>query len=334
MDMTAASSQFALDVNGLNRLKYSARTDSDEALKGAAKQFEAVFIQSMLKSMRDAIPKSDLFASSQSKLYQSMMDQQWSQTLSERGMGLADKLVAWMENQKKALETLKEIDLLADIPRVQPKQLHQFNPVPATAVETPQPSAALAANRDKIAAEPFAPARVAPEKPTPTGAVRPADLHNSGAGASFLAMLTEPASNSSQKSGIPAELMLAQAVLETGWGKHQITTENGSNSHNLFGIKAGASWTGKVTTVTTHEYVGNQRIVMKDQFRVYDSYEAAFDDYAALIGGSERYRGVLEANSPEQAARALQHGGYATDPKYAEKLISLIERSRAARTSG
>ncbi|PMR70508.1 flagellar assembly peptidoglycan hydrolase FlgJ, partial [Halomonas heilongjiangensis] len=136
--------------------------------------------------------------------------------------------------------------------------------------------------------------------------------------------LSGPARAAGRTTGVPAELILAQAALETGWGRHEIATAEGRNSHNLFGIKAGSGWQGATTEVTTHEYLNGRRTKVTDSFRVYDSFEAAFTDYARLIGDNPRYARVTTAPSAEQAARELQAGGYATDPAYADKLIAVM----------
>jgi len=136
--------------------------------------------------------------------------------------------------------------------------------------------------------------------------------------------LEGPARAASRQTGVPAELILAQAALETGWGRHEIATAEGRNSHNLFGIKAGSRWQGPTTEVVTHEYLNGQRTRMTDTFRVYGSFEESFTDYARLISDNPRYAGVVSAGSAEQAARALQAGGYATDPAYADKLIAVM----------
>ncbi len=141
----------------------------------------------------------------------------------------------------------------------------------------------------------------------------------------FREQLAAPAQAASRKTGVPAELILAQAALETGWGRHQILTADGRNSHNLFGIKAGSRWNGPTTEIVTHEVIDGERVRIRDRFRVYPSFEAAFTDYARLIGTHPRYAGVGTAPSPAQAARALQAGGYATDPHYADKLIAIMD---------
>ncbi|MBY0410801.1 MAG: glucosaminidase domain-containing protein, partial [Burkholderiaceae bacterium] len=127
-------------------------------------------------------------------------------------------------------------------------------------------------------------------------------------------------------SGIPASFMLGQAGHETGWGKSEIRAKDGSNSFNLFGIKAGKGWTGKVAEITTTEYVNGAPQKTTAKFRAYDSYEDSFRDYARLINESPRYEKAREkVGSAVAYASELQKAGYATDPEYAKKLSGAID---------
>lgn len=382
MSVQDMSGQFALDMQGLNRLKHTARQDPSQGVRGAAEQFEALFIQMMLKSMRDTVPESGLMESQATDLYQSMLDQQWSQVMASRGIGLADKLVAQLERSGMVPEAAQRgsaIDeLIAGIPRGAPRPLQDAllkdddaeSETPkvaaseATGESTParpsQPGnaeppagfmAAIEASPSgfmgELAAQPMAAApssrepqardvqsRVADGERTP-GALPGAQAESRAPSRTdsgqvpahvqaFVDKLEGPARAASRQTGVPAELILAQAALETGWGRHEIATAEGRNSHNLFGIKAGNRWQGPTTEVVTHEYLNGQRTRMTDTFRVYDSFEASFTDYARLISDNPRYAGVVTAGSAEQAARALQAGGYATDPAYADKLIAVM----------
>jgi flagellar protein FlgJ len=126
-------------------------------------------------------------------------------------------------------------------------------------------------------------------------------------------------------TGIPASFMLGQAGHETGWGRFEIKVKGGATSHNLFGIKAGASWTGKVAEVTTTEYVNGVAKKTVAKFRAYDSYDASFRDYARLITETPRYaQAKQQTSSPLAFASGLQRAGYATDPEYANKLSRAI----------
>ena len=129
-----------------------------------------------------------------------------------------------------------------------------------------------------------------------------------------------------QDSGIPAAFMLGQAGHETGWGRSEIRTKDGSNAFNLFGIKAGKGWSGKVAEVTTTEYVNGQPRKTVAKFRAYDSYEESFKDYARLINENPRYeKARAKTHSAQAYAAELQKAGYATDPQYAAKLSRAIQ---------
>jgi len=128
-----------------------------------------------------------------------------------------------------------------------------------------------------------------------------------------------------QESGIPASFMLGQAGHETGWGRGEIKNADGSNSFNLFGIKATGSWKGRVAEVTTTEYINGEARKVTAKFRAYDSYEDSFRDYARLIGNSPRYQAAMQnLDSAKAFATQLQKAGYATDPQYANKLSRAI----------
>ncbi|TDO16778.1 MULTISPECIES: flagellar assembly peptidoglycan hydrolase FlgJ [Halomonas] len=314
--------QFALDMQGLQRLKHSARQDPASGAGEAAKQFEALFIQMMMKSMREAVPASGLIDSKQTDFYQSLLDKQWSQTLANRGIGLADTLVAELQG-RGLVASAKDSSgadveaLIAGIPRGTPRVLRDAIQPQATAEE---PVAMPEQFLDELMAIPTGTSQAAASGASPNLARGdlPAHVQN------FLDRLEAPAQAASQATGVPAELILAQAALETGWGRHEIPTRDGGNSHNLFGIKAGSAWQGDTTEITTHEVIGGQRRRIRDDFRVYASFEEAFTDYARLITDNPRYASVTTAKSAAQAAMALQQSGYATDPAYADKLIGVM----------
>ena len=275
MTNTGMSGDFALSMNGVSKLKYSARNSPDEGIKEAAKQFEAVFLQKMLKQMRDAIPQSGLLNSQRSEMYQSLMDQQWAQTLSQRGIGLADMLTEQLQGKG-------------------PKSAQPVDAVDSFLADT-QASATDTVRR----------------------AVLPDHVN------AFLDRMESAAAVAARETGIPKRLILAQAALETGWGKHEITRADGRPSFNVFNIKA-TGWDGDAARVTTTEYAGSRRYTTQAEFRAYDSYEQAFSDYARLLTQSPRYKPVVDAPTAEHAARALQNCGYATDPAYANKLVSIM----------
>jgi flagellar protein FlgJ len=143
--------------------------------------------------------------------------------------------------------------------------------------------------------------------------------------AAFVARHREAALQVARETGIPAAFMIGQAAHETGWGRSEIRMADGRNAHNLFGIKAGPGWQGKVAEVTTTEYIDGQPRKLVQRFRAYDSYAEAFRDYARLISQSPRYQAVMRnLHSAQAFAQHLQQAGYATDPQYAAKLSRVI----------
>ena len=163
----------------------------------------------------------------------------------------------------------------------------------------------------------------------PTAAIPSA--YNAATQQDFVNQMLPHALKASNASGVSPELMLSQAALESGWGKRQIMMPDGTSSHNLFGIKAGANWHGKVAEVMTTEYRNGVAYKQHEKFRAYDSYDEAFKDYAKMMSGNPRYAGVMQqGGSPMGMAKALQNAGYATDPKYAEKLVSVMRQMNIA----
>lgn len=318
MRETQLTDQFALDVLSTQRLKHTAaRGNQQEALREAAVQFEALFLQKMLQSMRDAIPTSDLLKSQQTEFYDSLMDKQWAQHLSGQGIGLADQLVSQISLQRNyGKSTNNQInELIAGIPRAVPRVLPAPAAVAKLDIEVTENTAshALTETTDVLASN------------SPSTQLTGRDFVNS---------LETEAHAVSKATGLPASLMMAQAVLETGWGSRQIFSEDGSNSHNLFGIKAGNSWLGETVDVVTHEYIDGRRQQVTEKFRAYDSYKSCFEDYAALMAGNPRYEQVISAGDERIAAKALQEAGYATDPQYANKLIALMKQNLTPGQSG
>jgi flagellar protein FlgJ len=257
-------SSLAADSQSLDKLRYQAKQAPDQALKAAAQQFEIVFLNMMLKSMREATPQDGMLDSEQTKMFTGMLDQQLAQDMATRGVGLADIMV---------------------------KQLGRSLP----SGNTPIPLSNAIPSAYK------------------------ADIQQS-----FVDAMKVPAELASRSTGIPAHLILGQAALESGWGKHEIKMADGSSSHNLFGIKAGAGWNGKVAEITTTEYQEGEANRVVQRFRAYDSYAEGFRDYAKLLSGNQRYAEVLQQQSGPGFAQALQQSGYATDPRYAEKLVQVI----------
>ena len=307
------SGKFALDVRDMGSLKQSARAGSPEALKTAATQFEAMFVNMMLKSMREATPQDGLMDSQQTKTFQTMLDQQTSQNIAKKGIGLADMLV----RQLSAKTDAAALDIGGQ-------------PGDRTSGANAGSFAGMASLMDAKLQRAIAAAggNAAATSSTST------DSASKGSQAphvrSFQDKLAAHAEEASKATGIPAKFMLGQAALESGWGKREIKGRDGTNSHNLFGIKAGGDWKGRVVEATTTEYVNGKAQTKVERFRAYDSYADSFKDYAKLLASNPRYEKVLaSAGDATSFAKGLQKAGYATDPNYATKLASIIKRSLA-----
>ena len=261
-------------------LRSAAARDPKAAIRETAKQFEAIFMQQIMKSMREATVSSGMLENEGTKLGNEMLDSQYAAKMTGLPGGLTDAIARQLERQMGT----------------------------GAAAALAAPSAAAGA------------ASAASTTPLTQKQTDFVQLHGSAAKAA------------QTQSGIPAAFMIGQAAHETGWGKQEIRNADGSNSHNLFGIKAGAGWTGPVAEITTTEVVDGQAQKVSAKFRAYASYQDAFRDYAKMLTESPRYAGVAaqaaqgaaSAASAAGFAQGLQRAGYATDPAYADKLSRVI----------
>jgi peptidoglycan hydrolase FlgJ len=292
--------RLSLDVQGVDALRRTVHSSPQEGMKQASKQFEVMFLQMMLKSMREATPSEGMFSSSQEKTYTAMLDQQLSQNLSGRGLGLAEAMLTQlsraMGGEAAALSGGGPLSL-------QPGAL------------APKTAPVLQATPDLSFYE------AATAQATLSRSVLP-QAHVE----QFVTRMLPAAQRASQASGVPAQLIMAQAALESGWGRREIRAEDGTPSHNLFGIKADKSWKGPVAETTTTEYVNGVAQKTRATFRAYGSYDEAFTDYAKFLVTNPRYTNVLSARDPAEAAHGLQRAGYATDPEYGGKLVRIMKQ--------
>ena len=281
----------AADTRPAEALRGLAARDPQAAVKEAARQFESLFMQQLLKSMRSTTMASGMLDNSASELGTELLDTQYAQRLAGQPGGLADLI---------ARQLARQMGLRADGEAAAAATPAAATPAPSTAA----PAAADAAGERRL----------------------PRIAHGGGGARQFVAEHRRAAQAAEAATGIPADFMLAQAALESGWGRRDIRLPDGSPSYNLFGIKAGANWKGPVAEVTTTEYLGGRPRKVKATFRAYASAEEAFADYARLMTKNPRYAPVLaEAKSAHGFAHALQRAGYATDPAYGDKLARVID---------
>lgn len=149
----------------------------------------------------------------------------------------------------------------------------------------------------------------------------------------FIATMLPMAKEAAAKIGVDPAYLVAQAALETGWGKSIIRDQDGSSSHNLFGIKAAGSWQGESARALTTEYKGGQAVKEAAKFRSYDSFQDSFNDYVSFLQNNDRYDDALDATAnPKQFVRELQQAGYATDPQYANKVAQIAKQMQTYQT--
>ena len=271
-----------IDARSLDSLRNEASRNPQAASRQAAVQFESLFMQMVMKSMRDATPKAD--GSSGQDNFTGMLDSQFARQFAGRPGGLAEMIEKQLTGHMR------------NLPPVSPE-----NQAAAAAAAPPPP-------------------------PAPTAPAAP--VKGASAQTEFMRRMLPHAQAAERATGVPASFILGQAALESGWGRGEIRHPDGSPSFNLFGIKAGASWTGDTAQVRTTEYVDGQPVKQSARFRSYGSYAEAFSDYARLLADSPRYSGVVRgATTAESFAGGMQRAGYATDPQYATKLARTINHA-------
>ncbi|BDI06770.1 flagellar assembly peptidoglycan hydrolase FlgJ [Sphaerotilus microaerophilus] len=303
--MVASTQQLATGGAGLDALRATARKDPKGAIREVAKQFESLFMQELMKSMRASTMATGMLDNQATEMATGMLDQQYATQLAGIPGGLADAIARQLERQMGVPASGARGGAGGG-----------SGAVTGAARWAPVASAGAAGAYQAVAVGSGA---AAPEAAGATG----------GNAARFVERHRAAAQAVAAQSGIPAEFMLAQSAHETGWGRREIRAADGSNSHNLFGIKAGGNWNGPVVVTTTTEVINGRAQKVQAAFRAYGSYEESFRDYAKLISGSPRYAGVMQRTDDAQAfAAGLQRAGYATDPDYAAKLGRVIQTTR------
>ncbi len=284
----APATAAATDFGQFARLRAGARADDPKVLREAARQFESLFAQQLLKASRSSAGGNDLLGGAEGDVYRDLYDQQMALHLaSGRGLGIAEMIVRQLQ--------------AADAPAVAPAALR-----PAEVA-------------------------LAPVRRPDAGTASP--VSGADQAQAFGDSLRPHAEQAARALGVPAEVLIAQAALETGWGRHPITTADGRQSHNYFGIKADSRWQGARVEKTTHEVRNGVSHTETAQFRCYGSAAEGFADYLQFVRGNPRYAEALRhGGSGSRYLEGLQKAGYATDPAYAEK-INRIAGSRHLRAA-
>ena len=344
-----------LDPNSLNSIKAMGRDKDPQALKEVAKKFEAMFVQQMLKTMREAndvFGEGNYFDSQTSRFHRDMLDQQMVLNLtSGSGIGLADHFYKQMlENYgtgmkpESALENAGNKGELAA-----PVEYKQSDSQVPDAIATDELDSWVAEFMrmsdnthlqtifSETEADPSDGAGQIPatinyalipallSKPQPASPRVGQKASISSTQENFVMMLKPHAEKAAAELQVNPDVLIAQVALETGWGKHVIHDKQGDNSFNLFNIKAGSQWQGDKVNVSTLEYRDGIAANEKSDFRKYTDYSESFSDYVRLMKNNPRYQQALAAGTDSAAyADALQSAGYATDPAYAKKIKQLL----------
>jgi flagellar protein FlgJ len=302
----SSSATGSFDPRGLDALKLSAKNLDAASTRKVAQQFESMFLSMMLKNMRATLPGSDPLANDASKMATDMYDQQLATTMSKgKGIGLADALVAQIQRAQG-----KQPDASTDITKSTLDGSSSAMPLTMTRVKAmslPGTGVAIPLSTD-------APATTAPASTSGTPVHR-----------DFVDRFKDAAIAAAEATGLPAKVILGQAALESGWGKHEVRDTSGAGSFNLFGIKAGPGWTGATVEAVTTEVINGvaQKVVQK--FRAYASYADSFTDYAKMVANNPRYEKAMQAaGDVMKYASEMGKSGYATDPNYGTKLARVL----------
>jgi flagellar protein FlgJ len=302
-----------------------------------------VFLNQVLKQMRQSLPGTDALASDATRMQTALFDQHLAEKLAQRGTGLGEAIQKHLERllpaaapgsapaTKNALEigeATEAAPLRANVARGRILPAAPAAPATLSAPATPAPRVAMASAAPAPRA---AMTNVAPAPREVTFESTPAPRSGATDKAGFVDRMLGYAQGAAQVLGVPASFIVGQAAHESGWGRREIAAADGQPSYNLFGLKAGPAWKGDTVETVTTEVLGGVARRVVQRFRAYNSYEEAFADYAKLLSTSPRYaKGVVGEADPARFARALAAGGYATDPQYAAKLERVIASAQAA----
>ena len=295
----ATSAGGYVDFTRFSNLRARAHQDEHAAMQQVADEFEAMFVETMLKAARDADTGEGMLSSSELDTYYEMMDSQLAQSLAKSQDFGFGKMLS-----------------------------QQFAGVLAAAQATPGKGGdALATLKNGSLSSVEAPLRggvtMLPQVLRETAFKQQLDMPAERQ--AFIDELAPVAATAASSLGVAPRALMAQAALESGWGKHVIRMPDGASSHNYFGIKASRGWRGQTVKVPTTEYIGGRAVTVNASFRAYPDARSAFRDYVDFIGNNPRYQKALaHGANAGQYARQLEAAGYATDPNYANKIMAIL----------
>jgi peptidoglycan hydrolase FlgJ len=308
----------AVDLEGLDALRRRAHRDDPSALADVAVQFEALFIGMMLESARSASLGGGLFDGAETEQYLALMDRQVALELARSGGFGFGKMLEQQLAPRDAAAGLGSGAVPQSGATFVPR--HAV-PAGATVARTTAPAAPANVGTAEFP-------QALPDSLATLGGTRPEQVPGEPTPAQFVTALLPEANAAAAALGVEPRLLLAQAALETGWGR-AVPQRGGESANNLFGIKAGASWSGATIEHWTLEHEAGVTAPQRERFKAYASTAESFADYVGLIGAARRYAGAVEnSGDPEAYAREVTKAGYATDPKYADKWLAIYHGDR------
>ena len=320
------------DLASLQNIKGEA--NKDVALQKVAKQFESMFVSMMFKGMRQSnavFEEGNPEHSNAEKTYRDMYDQQMSLNISEgRGLGIANIVYKQLKGMHKAEHVAADLDHSAMYKSntFSPSLQAQFSPI------NPPPPTQITLLKKAITSAPLQSQVAQPKNKNANDAVKNTTLFTAQTPAEFTRALLPIAQKAAAIVGLDPIMMVAQAALETGWGKHMVKNASGENSNNLFNIKADSRWGGDSVHTKTLEYKGGIAVKESAKFRRYDSITESIHDFIDFIQTNPRYdQAIKNAENPEAFIDELHQAGYATDPLYAEKVKAVYQHVHTVLTA-
>jgi flagellar protein FlgJ len=325
LDSASPSADLYLNMSQFSELKLQARNHSPEAAKAAAQQFEGLFLQMMLKDMRAAARVDDSLHSNSMDFYNDMYDKQLSQVLARAGgIGVAELLARQLGGEAPQRQTTAVAGGMTgtSLPT------YRLNETFSGRSVLPLERMNYQADNPQVRAHPLSLDVASRDGEDSTALDSQAIAPFSGwADANeFVVDLWPHAERAAARLGVSPQVLVAQSALETGWGQHSMRDRDGHIAFSLYGIKAGDDWAGRSVTHNTLEFKQGAMQQESARFRAYDSVGEAMDDYVDFVQSRPHYQAALDHGGSDEAyIRGLHRGGYATDPRYADKILSILQ---------
>ncbi len=325
-------------INASIPLQQTAGVADAQKIEHAAKQLENQFARMLIKSMRDASFGDALFPGENTH-FRDLHDQKIAEQMTKgKGLGLAPIITRQLSQQMGASASAASqalpgepvpLDLAAPLSLNPNTSKNGFLPISTNiagnvAIQMQAMRARVSEALDAAAEKAKPSAGIGEDRAVPQASTRSSTSGATPSPEEFVAEIWPHAQKAGRELGVNPKALVAQAALETGWGRHSIGGHGERKAHNLFGIKAGSRWNGASVETQTNEFRNGHMQSERASFRKYESVAQSFQDYVNLLKGNARYNAALASGSDvTKFASALQRAGYATDPNYAEKIQAI-----------